>query len=415
MAKKLTITPGVDFPGNAQIASINDLVTWFTQSTFGDVDRDHFASGTTPIVVSSVAPTAAVTGLGWFDTSTGQISFYNGTAWIGSVTYADDAPDSTGNLWYDTSLDVLRRYELRGSITGWHAVSPDYALMHNRSGVTVAANLVVVQSNEGTSTQEFTTGTTIKDPGVLGVLLEATDNDLFGLVALASGSAVVDVKADVASTDGTIAKGHYLSHFSEIGECRTSGPKATVAYNADGSRVTGVPLGAFAEALGAKDGTTHLVSARMLGGVGQGATVTKVKVSFVTTTTTDGDEGDWEEIDFGTAVSAMHKPVAMVNALLTLEASDGGNNHQTASVDLSIDADAVDSGTVLVSYKFDRNMSGTASFYSGGTINIPTVNDSSGTDTATDLGQKISARVDLTGAGTGVDAIAHFDLIGYVY
>ena len=320
-SKKLTITEGLDLANDASITRA-DLVYWFTQSLFGDVDRDHFATGTNPVVSSATAPSAPATGLGWFDTDTGVVSFWSGSEWIASVVYSATAPSGTGTLWYDTTLQLLRRYETRDAIAGWHPLDVAYQLMHNRSGGTVAANLVAIKSTAGTSNREFTTTVAVKDQGVIGVLLEETNDAAAGVVALVSGGAVVDVLADDAAADGAIAKGDLLVTYTVAGECRTVGP-APSGFTGSGfsfRTMGGVPVGAFAEALGGKDATTHLVRCRMLGSVGTGSTIRGELVSIVASLT----EGADTEVDFsGSEYNAKHLPIIGFQAYVNLS-DDGG-------------------------------------------------------------------------------------------
>lgn len=312
-AKKLTITEGLDLAADDSITRA-DFVYWFTQALFGDVDRDHFASGTSPVVSSASAPSAPATGLGWHDTASGAVSFWDGSAWITSVFISATAPGSTGVPWYDTSIGTLRVYVTLDGIVGWHSTDPAFQLMTNRSGSTVEVNNVVIRDTTGTTAREFTTGIIVKDQGVVGVLMEEATVGGDGLVAMVGGGAVVNVLADDAAADGAIVMGDGLVHYSVKGECRTVGQLPGNWINStaiDFEETHGTPMGCFAEALGPKDATTHLVRARLLGSVGSGADIWFHAVEdSITDYSVVGTSTDYDET--ANLKSAKHGPLVGV-------------------------------------------------------------------------------------------------------
>ncbi|TFG51264.1 MAG: hypothetical protein E4H37_08170, partial [Gemmatimonadales bacterium] len=354
MAKQLDVTLATDWVAAGEVASLPVLQTAITGALFGDIDRDHFAVGTNPIVSSATAPSTPATGLGWHNTSNGVVSYWSGSEWIAGVTYATSAPNATGTPWYDQTLKILRAYDTIDGITGWHPVSTGYQLMDNRSGGTVTANKVVVRSTDATSNRCFTTTTVVKDQSVVGVLLEETVNNAPGVVAMVAGGAVVDILADDGAADGAIAKGDGLVSYSESGECRTVGPLGSTAILSAtlGSAwyAVGVPLGCFAEALGTKDATTHLVRARLLGSVGTGRRVVlqsdnEIYVPVHSATVAHGDAGTTLDLDSpatGTVIqNSKHLPTAVASLHVHLETTIGAGGIAENVVVVSSTQDAV--------------------------------------------------------------------------
>jgi hypothetical protein len=406
MAKILSVTLGTDWVAAGQVATLPVMQTAITQALFGNVDRDHFASGTNPIVSSATAPTSPAVGLGWFNESTGVISCWSGSEWVAAVTVSATAPvsASNGKAWYDSTLRLLRIYDTIDTIAGWHPVTPGYQLMHNRSGGTVAASRVVVSSTAGTSNREFTTSVIVKDQSVCGVLLESTNSNAAGLVAMVSGGAVVDVLADDAAADGAVVKGDGLVTYSVAGECRTVGALPTNPYIGIHQRVTGTPCGCFAVALGAKDATTHLVRARLLGYVGSGAFVTREPSTIVSATISA--TFTWASRDVLThLLSSKHSPPISSGIFVKTTILDAAPPD-----DISITHDlSADRSTIMYDIDQQGNVT-TSGFDRWVLVQMPTVNDDAA---ATGIGTKFAEQAAVVGAGNSF--FRALELVNYTY
>jgi len=325
MAKKLNITPGLDLDSDDSITRA-DFTFWFTQALFGGIDREHFASGSSPSVSSGSAPTSPTTGLLWHDTSSGAVSVWTGSEWLGvGLHIGATAPTSTAPLWADTTLNIVRRYWTIDGIEGWHPVDSAYQLMVNRSGGVVEANRVVTRGTTSTSGErEFDTTDTVKSQAVIGVTLESVASTASGVVAMVSGGATVDILADDGEADGAIAKGDGLVTYSVAGECRTVGSLPGDPRASSSKLSTGLPVGCFAEAIGTKDATTHLVRARLLGRVGEGVDLYSATggATLIGSFTIDGSVQDFDEASFG-ATTTKHLPV--VGVFRSFDVTVGGS------------------------------------------------------------------------------------------
>ena len=200
------------------------------------------------------------------------------------------APSSpnAGWLWYDTALDLLRQYDTKDGITGWHPVSGCHALMTNRSGASVDSGDVLVRAptHAPDTDRQFATTTSVKDQGVFAVARETIADDGDGVVALVTGGAVVDVNVQ-GSTHGAVAKGDLLVTYSVAGEARTVGAAPGTGHPSEVQIQYGLPVGAFAEALVASS-ADEAISCRLLGQVGQGCYVQVAQTSIWRYLTTIG-------------------------------------------------------------------------------------------------------------------------------
>lgn len=412
MAKKLTITPGLDLETDDSISRA-DFTFWFTQALFAGIDRDHFASGSAPVVSSASEPTSPTTGLVWHNQSTGAVSVWTGSEWLGiGLHIGATAPTSTAPMWADTTLNIVRRYWTIDGIEGWHPVDSAYQLMVNRSGGVVEANRVVTRGTASTSGErEFDTTDTVKSQAVIGVTLESVASTASGVVAMVSGGATVDILADDDALDGAIAKGDGLVTYSIAGECRTVGPLPGAAHGSGSFQATahiGTPLGCFAEALGTKDNVTHLVRARLLGRVGAGACVFVPDDTIKLLETSESATTTWADVDLnvpGTGTlfrDSKHSPACAVEFDVQLESTTGGSPGYESNT-LSVSNSRSLSGDIAVQARGYMAGSGNVNTFHQDVV-IPTVNN---TTTPTAIGNLFAWQLGVYGAGTalGIDFI----------
>ncbi len=325
----------------------------------GDLSRDHAASGSSVPAIGTTAPTTSlVTGEVWVDptdpldtgtTKTHVLKTYNGSAFRpGVVAWHIDngdgaAPTYTagrGMGWYDSLLKIFRVYSTINGVSDWHPIDRGLVSMeNNHASITCPAGGVVVSDNQvGDPTAAFggafTLTTTKKDRSVIGVALESIAAGSRGVIALIGSGMEVEILCDNDSGDATVAAGDYLASYSTAGEARGVGaqiadPNIDVAGIAEGT-----PMGAFAVALEAKDGTTHLARSRLLGFIGHGQWryISPTKVAQAS----DFSDGTWNEIDMispdqGSSIlsDADHAPIFAVG--LDFEGGentqDGGDAH----------------------------------------------------------------------------------------
>jgi hypothetical protein len=406
--------------------------------TYTGMDRTNAATDTGVITISTSSPSSPKTGEIWADTSTPSAGAstapavrhrtYNGSEWIGApIYYATTAPSTvtTGNFWYDQTLEILRMYrraedDLHG-VAGWHPVQDgNYQLWKNKSGGTVSANRVVVADTAASLERSFTTSAIHKNPAVVGVLMEeATTDGSFYVVAMATGSAYVDIYCNVTSGDITIGSG--IANSGVAGEGRMVGTLGVAPNATAGIQVSGVPFGCFAQALPAATvSLAGLVPCRMLGHVGSGCNryFAASIVAHGTTGWTDALwDGTWREIDLASPptgsdpVTAAHKPIIGVYANVRLElSSSNGAAGDSITLELSPDASSsmITVRTPLVNV--------TNSFQSGGfpMLYIPTT---AGTP-YTSLGEFIQWKGSQSSGTATVSTSATFQslaIVGYRY
>lgn len=277
MAQALAlITSGVNLATDSSIER-SDLVDAIEQLLLGNVSRSHMASTASVVTIGSSAPsTALITGELWLDTSGGIpiLKRYDGSSFVNLGLFIEaTAPSGVtteGAVWYDTTLEILRIYDTRDSLAGWHPVDNTLQLCTNQSGGDLLKGALVKPNN---TVRQFTTTTTAKDMKVYAVLLEAINGatPAAGVIATFASGMVVDVLVDNAGDDGTVIAGDGLVSFTVGGEARTVGPFVADPHVSATVTQYGTPLGCFGIALGVKDGS-DLVRTQLIGYVGAGAT-----------------------------------------------------------------------------------------------------------------------------------------------
>ena len=353
MAKKLTITPGLDLDTDASITRA-DFTFWFTQALFAGIDRDHFAAGSSPVISAATAPSSPANGQVWHDTTSGAVSVWTGSEWLGiGMHVGATAPTGTGVLWADTTLKLVRRYETIQGITGWHPVSEDYQLWLNGGSALSVGNPVIWAPLTGTA-RTVTTTALVKSQQVEGVAMEAIANGASGVICSAKGSGICDILADDGEADGAIDKGDLLCTHSVSGECRTAGtdPQTLQVLSGNIQYSTGTPAGAFAKALSTKDATTHLVTAQMLGGVGRGCSLRGDTTSVVASLA----EGADTEVEFTSAMAydSKHLPILGFHGSADL-VDDGGTGGDAVLLKLDFKPDGSVARTILESQGSGQN------------------------------------------------------------
>lgn len=258
-----------------------------------NIDQTNMASTVGLMTSGTVAPsgttTAGVTlpygGMGWHDTNAvanGPLEtdkFYNAgaTTWVAALRgfYGPTAPSlaEVGHIWRDTTLHLFRRYEsattAANGVAGWHPLDVGIQLWKNESGATLNGNMLVIEKTGGTDgVRAFTTTALAKNPQVLGVTLEATSPNAYGVVATVASGATVDVQV-LGSTFGAVAKGDVLVSGLVAGKAREAGPLVAGGPVTGPTQQVGVQLGGFAVALAAQ-ASDAVVRCRLLGVVGTG-------------------------------------------------------------------------------------------------------------------------------------------------
>jgi len=355
MVKKLTITEGLDLAADTSITKA-DLVYWFTQALFGDVDRDHFASGTSPVVSSATAPTSPATGLGWHNSSTGLVSFWNGSEWLAAVTFAATAPSATGVLWYDTTLEMERRYQTKDGITGWHPTG-QHKLVKYGGGTGISVGDVVYPTtapggvgNDFDVTSFSSVTGTLPMPVLAGVALEAATLSTDTLVIcppIAGMTCEVTVFTSPTVVAGDLLQSKFGTTVGVGGDPNYGAFTDAQSYH---GQAHGYPAGVFAMATSTRDTTSGRCTATMLGGVGFGRYIPLdspgTSIADETTVTFDDDPHD---VDFSSSVTfqdADHVPwmvrlqveyeVAASGADLTITFSRTSDANSTETADSQI-------------------------------------------------------------------------------
>lgn len=332
----ITWVPPVDFVADGEITNALEHESLWKTAEYGDFHRGHQQADTSVVTIQSTALAGPKTGELRMDTSTTPHTLreYDGSSEVAvAADHATSAPATTvsGNLWFDPTLKLLRVYDTRDSIAGWHPVFEGYQLMHNRSGGGVSAGDVVVRDTTGSTNREFKRTTSKKDQSVIGVAMETISAAAAGVIALVSSGATVNVNVD--ETDGAVVKGDGLVSYSTAGKARTVGELLAVNAILDGgiTRSTmGTPMGCFAEAVGIA--SSGVVRARLLGFVGSGAEFRNPKTNLVLSMT----EGVNTEVDAsGVVYTSKHLPIAGVFIIPSIT-DDGGGGGASVDIDLSL-------------------------------------------------------------------------------
>jgi len=349
---KMTVTLATDVVGNGEVASLAELAGLTTDSSYGDITQSHFKQSVcTPIAIGPVAPSNPFAGLHWLDTSLSrwELKFYTGSAWK-SVSYERLAAAPTspvdGDLWYDTTLRLLRTYKTEDDLTGWHPVSEGYQLRYNDGAQPITAEQVVSWiSPVGSKRPCSQSGGVPKLTNVLGVALEDIAAAASGVIAMVGSQAVVEVSVDTSTH--SVAAGDWLVTSGTAGVARSAGGLVTNPYVSAGKRSFGVPLGAFAVAAEANtSGSTATVKARMIDQLGTGMHVLFPAKQIIAlgdtipggdlldaTNSIDGTSRDVDLADTprsgGTVLeSDKHDPIA--GALVTIQAAVNGGAAELA-------------------------------------------------------------------------------------
>ena len=217
-----------------------------------------------------------------------------------------------------------------GSGGGWH---PDAwcALMKNESGAAVLKGDILTRSDA--SERGFSTTTVEKDCDLVGVAMEGIDDGDWGVVALIGSGAIVDVRV-LGSTHDTVTVGDYLITGTVAGSARNGGPVSAPPSTFISSlpvSVTGTPRGAFAVAM---EGTSSdgLIPARLLGYVGEGATVCGL-ADVLATASKSSPIGDGPQVPVDIAPQLLdpgHAPLVSIDLKLDMSVDGGapGDNAQ---------------------------------------------------------------------------------------
>jgi hypothetical protein len=343
MAKILSVTLGTDWVAAGQVATLPVMQTAITQALFGNIDRDHFASGTNPVVASATAPTSPAVGLGWFNTTTGVLSAWTGSEWIAAVHSGATAPASTAQLWVDTTLDITRRYVTRNGLTGWHPEDNGLVLAKSADAATIAKGATVSWAGHATE-RKVAMPVAVKSTDVVGVAMEAITTGAQGVIALCWSGRLVSVLMDSAATYGALVANDGVCSAGDVtpGVNRTIGPVDRDPYStANGSAAwaSGFPMGCFGIAMAAKDATTHLAPVVLMP-VGFGMQVhLELAVDAATEGFgTAGATSGWIEKDLSSAVlNAKHLPMVKAGCLVRLLTVGGSNAYKACSAWLSSD------------------------------------------------------------------------------
>lgn len=381
----------------------------------GNFDRDHAASNTSFITIQASSPASPKTGEFWLDTSASpsNLKKWSGSAWEGALYETSaSAPATTteGALWYDNTLNLLRRYESIDGISGWHPVDEAYQLWTNSEGTQISANRVVrYDATDTSNVRAFRRPTTEKAVDVIGVTMEASADGANAVIAMIGSGRVVSLYVagsaynPVARGDGLVALG---SAGATKGEARTVGALLGNPYNADGTRQMGVPLGCFAEALDATS-SDETIRVRLLGQVGSGAHVIMERVQVFADSETKGSSGDsqggWAEQDVASLLlDDDHEPIMAVGmeVQLTGDAATGAGGSGDEFTDCNVEF-SIDQSTIARKVAHSSASGTDGAWAVSAHVVIPTVDDSTGT--AAGPGPKFSERVK-TNSDTGANS-----------
>lgn len=408
-----TCVSGHAIVGDVSVTA-QELEDAIENKTDGDFDRSHVKSGSTIPGIGTSAPTsppALQTAEAWIDptdpldtgtTKTHILNSYNGSEFRPGVVcwfIGASAPTHTagrGMAWWDSALKIKRLYSTTNGLTGWHPVDRGLALMTNNNASTCPSGGVVVSDNQAGSPTAafggaFTMTTTKKDMSVTGVALESIAAAATGVIALVGSGIEVEILCDNASADATVAAGDMLVTFSVIGEARGVGPQIADPNISTTSTQAGTPMGAFAVALEAKDGTTHLARSRLLGFVGQGAW-RHIDPVLIANAADYGASGSEVEIDMlshprtgSILVDDNHKPILAVELHVQMASTAGGSK---------VDCDIELGPTRTNRQKFTmRGQAGSSSGGIGSSFNTVIPTKSNNADTFSSAGNFIQTTI----------------------
>lgn len=403
-----TISLNPDWFVNGQVTSLEELVSAIEGASVGDFNRNHIEQSTSSIItLSATQPTTPYSGMHWLDTSSAPfvLKFYDGSAFV-AVTFARSATapgsPSNGDIWYDQTLDLLRVYETKDSISGFFPVSDGYDLWVNKHGSAVNAGECVVRA--ATFVRGFALSSIEKSGLVVGVCLETVNNDVNAVLVLVSSGAIVSLEV-AGATHGAVVEGDYLATYSAGGMARNVGPANSGGYIDVDTRIFGTPFGSFAVALQATSSDTT-IRARLLGYVGGGATVLKGRLQLTAGSTND----TYFDIDFTTLLEdASHAP--LLAGYLNLEyACTGGAGPDNVEASITITNDTGGATPIMNSSVHGRTSGGDGFLRLPIPIGlVPLVNS---TSVPTALGQLVAAKFSRT---VGTASSLTPEVYGYIY
>lgn len=192
----ITVTPGITFQqGGGQEYTAAQMNSAFTDMEITGISRENMAATSRPVTVSASEP------------STPQ----------------------TGELWYDTNTSVLKVYD---SSTNWQSIGPRNTQTWTARSTITAGDLVVIDTDNGSSVE---TTTTVAARTVAGVAIESAT----------SGNPVQIQTLGVATINCT-------THAVDIGEYLVPSATAGHAWPETDAYANEFSGGAFAIALTSK-------------------------------------------------------------------------------------------------------------------------------------------------------------------
>lgn len=352
-----TVSIGSYWTSKSQVDDLADLEAGVEQIVITNIGLTEMASTVKIVHVGTSQPSSPSSGQLWQDTSalsgapSARLKRYV-AEWRGvGGTYSATAPSTTdvGERWYDMGQELWRTYrdatdDLHG-IAGWHPEDVAFQLWKNVNAGTVDKGDPVVNISTTTNVREMNTTTVPKDHSVVGVANETINTGQYGVVAMVSGGAYVDVYVgDTATAEA--AKGDLLITSATAGEARTVGPRPVNPRLSAISRVTGLPAGAFAEATEATAGD-GLVQCKLLGQVGGGAMqiITREQIAALSNLSVNNA---YHVIDLtsppdaGASVLADASHAPLIAVILDLELMGGrlsNNSAQDCNVQLRLSPD----------------------------------------------------------------------------